>query len=440
MEWIKIKNKVLIESEFKLYHRIYFRKVWGFMHSTSNTQNQKLNKNLPIILLIMFTETLGFSIVLPVLPFLGLSLGLNVFQVGLIASIFSFCQLFASPITGKLSDRFGRKPILIFSQSSTFLGFFLLGIADTVWILILARLVDGLLGSNMTVSQAYLSDVSDPKDRTKIFGYSSAIFGAALIFGPVIGGTLSALNYYIPMFLAAGISLISIVLVLIFLQESLMIKQDKFSLKFNDIVPISEAKRFFRSNAVRGLLLIFFIYSFAFMIFISSFALFAQIQLNVTSQEIGYYLAWVGILRVVFQSFLITPLLKKISEDNTLRMGVVALIITMIILILTTNYLIVFIPLIFLAFGTGVARPILMSKLTKSVEKEETGSLLGVNNSLSSIAQIITPILGGLILEYSPSQILPAFSALSFFLIFLIWRSGIAKHVQGEILETTKLP
>lgn len=409
------------------------------MHSTPHSNEISSNKHLPIILLIIFTETLGFSIVLPVLPFLGLSLGLNVFQVGLISSIFSFCQLFASPITGKLSDRFGRKPILIFSQLSTFIGFFLLGIADMVWILVLARLVDGLLGSNMTVSQAYLSDVTDPKDRTKIFGYSSGIFGAGLIFGPVIGGTLSAINYSIPMFFAAGISLISILLVILFLQESVTNKLDKFSLKFNDIIPVNEAKRFFRSKAVRGLLLIFFLYSFAFMIFISSFAVFSQIQLNITPQEIGYFLAWVGILRVFFQSILITPLLKKISEETTLKIGVLTLIITMIMLILTTQYIFIYLPLTFLAFGTGVVRPILMSKLTKSVKKEETGSLLGVNNSLSSIAMIITPILGGLILQYLPSQTLPTVSALCFFLIFLVWRWGFTHPIQDAKLHPSEL-
>ncbi|MFX1434655.1 MAG: MFS transporter, partial [Promethearchaeota archaeon] len=137
--------------------------------------------------MIQFTEVLGFSSVMPIIPFLGLSLGLNPFQVGLVLSIFSLCQLFASPITGKLSDRFGRKPLLLFSQTSTLIGFILLGLANNVWILVAARLVDGLLGSNMTVSQAYISDVTDPKYRTKIYGYSSAVFGAGLIFGPVIG-------------------------------------------------------------------------------------------------------------------------------------------------------------------------------------------------------------------------------------------------------------
>ena len=386
----------------------------------------------------MFTETLGFSIVLPVLPHLALSLGLSIFEIGLISSIFSFCQLFAAPITGKLSDRFGRKPILIFSQSSTVLGFLLLGMADTVWILILARLVDGLLGSNMTVTQAYLSDVTDPEDRTKTFGYSSAVFGAALIFGPVIGGTLSSINFSIPMFLAAGISLFSIILVILFLQESLTSKKEKFDLKFEDIIPIKEAKRFFRSTKIRGLLIIFFIYNFAFMIFISSFALLAKIQLEVDSQELGFYLAWVGILRVVFQSTLINPLLKKINENNILKIGVFALVITMTSLGLITNHLLVFFPLIFLAFGTGVVRPILTSKLSKSVGKEETGSLLGVNNSLSSVAQIISPILGGLILQYMPSQMLPATSALLFLLIFVFWRLGFTKSNQVETTQTVE--
>lgn len=141
------------------------------------------------------------------------------FQVGLVMSVFSFCQFFASPITGKLSDRFGRKPLLLFSQTSTLVGFLLLGLANNVWLLVLARFVDGLLGSNMTVSQAYIGDTTDPRDRTRIYGYSSAVFGAALIFGPLIGGTFSAINYSIPMFFAAGISLLSIILVVLFLPE-----------------------------------------------------------------------------------------------------------------------------------------------------------------------------------------------------------------------------
>ena len=382
--------------------------------------------------MIQFTEVLGFSSVMPIIPFLGLSLGLNAFQVGLILSIFSMCQLFASPITGKLSDRFGRKPLLLFSQMSTFIGFVLLGLASNVWILVLARLVDGLLGSNMTVTQAYISDVTNPKYRTKTYGYSSAVFGAGLIFGPVIGGLLLSINFSAPFFFAAGISLLSIILVIIFLPESLNMKENKLDFKLEDILPIKETKKFFKSAKIRGVLMFFFIYNLGFFLFINTFAIFADYQIHVTPQEVAFYMAWIGMLRVIFQSVLINPLLKKVSENITLKLGIFAMIFTMAFLIFSTDYWIVYIPLFFLSFGTGVVRPILTSKLTKAVKQEETGSLLGVNNSLTSIGQIISPILGGLILQFLPSQTLPTISAIIFVVIFITWRWTIAAKDEKE--------
>lgn len=382
--------------------------------------------------MIQFTEVLGFSSVMPIIPFLGLSLGLNAFQVGLVLSIFSLCQLFASPITGKLSDRFGRKPLLLFSQTSTLIGFILLGLANNVWILIGARLVDGLLGSNMTVSQAYISDVTDPKYRTKTYGYSSAVFGAGLIFGPVIGGLLLSINFSAPFFFAAGVSLLSIILVLAFLPESLTKKEEKLDFKFGDIFPTKETKRFFKSAKIRGILVVFFIYNFGFFLFITTFALFAANQINVTPQEVSFYMAWIGVLRVLFQSVLINPLVKKVSENKTLALGVFAMIFAMAILIFSTSYWIVYLPFFFLAFGTGVARPILTSKLTKTVKREETGSVLGVNNALTSIGQIISPILGGLLLQFLPTQMLPYLSAVIFGIIFLIWEWAFVNSVQKE--------
>ena len=404
----------------------------------SGDQDKKFDKRLLIIFMIQFTEVLGFSSVMPIIPFLGLSLGLNAFQVGLILSIFSICQLFASPITGKLSDRFGRKPLLLFSQTSTLIGFILLGFANNVWILVAARLVDGLLGSNMTVSQAYISDVTNSKYRTKTFGYSSAVFGAGLIFGPVIGGLLLSINFSAPFFFAAGISLLSIILVIIFLPESLDKKEEKLAFNFGDIIPIKEAKYFFKSAKIRGVILVFFIYNFGFFLFINMFALFAERQIHVTPQEVAFYMAWIGVLRVIFQIALINPLLKKVSENKTLAIGIFTLIFTMVFLIFSTSYWIVYLPLFFLAFGTGVVRPILTSKLTKAVKKEETGSLLGVNNAFTSIGQIISPILGGLILHFLPTQTLPTISAIIFVLIFVFWRWTIVNSVKKDKEQVIK--
>ncbi|NVM18705.1 MAG: MFS transporter [Candidatus Lokiarchaeota archaeon] len=388
--------------------------------------------------MIQFTEVLGFSSVMPLIPILGTELGLDELQVGLILSIFSLCQLFASPITGKLSDRFGRKPLLLFSQTSTLVGFLLLGISSNVWILVAARLVDGLLGSNMTVTQAYISDVTTHEQRTKTYGYSSAVFGAGLIFGPMIGGVLLLVSFSAPFFFAAGISLLSIVLVAIFLPESITQKEDKISLKLGDIIPIKETKRFFKSAETRGILITFFLYIFGFFLFISTFSLYTTTHLKFTAQQLTFYMAWIGVLRVLFQSVLINPILKKVSENTTLKLGIFALAFTMAFLIFTTNFWIIFIPISFLAFGTGVTRPILTSKLTKVVKREEAGSILGVSNSLNSIAQIITPILGGLILQYLPPQILPLLSAIIFSLTFVIWRWAFINPTRGEKQQVIK--
>jgi DHA1 family tetracycline resistance protein-like MFS transporter len=381
------------------------------------------DKRLYIIFLISFTEVLGFSMVLPLIPFLGLELGLTPSQIGLIISVFSICQLFASPITGKLSDHFGRKPLFILSQISTFIGFIFLGFATTVVLLIVARLIDGLLGSNMTVSQAYISDITEPKHRTRVYGYSSGVFGAGLIFGPFIGGILSTINYSVPMFFAAAITLISIALVIFFLPETIPKKTEKISLSLNDVIPVDDVRHFVRTHHIRNSLLMFFIYNMAFFLFISNISLLAEAQFHATADEVSFYMVWIGLIRVGIQTVLIARILRFFGEKRALLTGVVSMAISMVTLAFSAEYLFVFVPLIFLAYGTGVGRPLLTSRLTNSVTQKETGSILGVNNSLTSVAQIITPIVGGFIIEYLPSQTLPLLSAIIFTLLIFFLRN-----------------
>lgn len=385
------------------------------------------DKRLYVVFLIIFTEVLGFSMVLPLIPFLGLSLGLTPLQIGLIISVFSFCQLFASPITGKLSDHFGRKPLFILSQMSTFLGFIFLGFATTAILLIGARLIDGLLGSNMTVSQAYISDITEPKHRTRVYGYSSGVFGAGLIFGPFIGGLLSRINYSVPMFFAAAITLVSVVLVVLFLPETVTKKTEKISLNFNDVIPVDDAKSFIKTPKVRNILLSFFLYNFAFFLFISNFGLLAEAQFHVDADLVSFYFAWYGIIRVIVQTILIARILRVLGENRILLTGIFSMAISMLTLAFSAEYLFIFVPLIFLAYGTGVGRPVLTSKLTNNVTQKETATILGINNSLTSVAQIIAPILGGFIIEYLSSQTLPLLSTIIFvsLLFFLRDRTKI---------------
>jgi DHA1 family tetracycline resistance protein-like MFS transporter len=275
----------------------------------------------------------------------------------------------------------------------------------------------------MTVSQAYVSDITEPKHRTRVFGYSSGVFGAGLIFGPFIGGVLSTINYSVPMFFAAAITLISIVLVILFLPETIPKKTGKISLRFNDIIPIDDVRHFVRTHHIRNSLLMFFIYNMAFFLFISNIGLWAEAQFHATADQVSFYMVWIGVIRVGIQTVLIARILRFFGEKSALVTGIVSMTISMVTLAFSSEYLFVFVPLIFIAYGTGVSRPLLTSKLTNCVTQKETGSILGVNNSLTSVAQIITPILGGFIIEYLPSQTLPLLSAIIFTLLILFLRN-----------------
>jgi len=154
---------------------------------------------------------------------------------------------------------------------------------------------------------------------------------------------------------------------------------------------------------------------------ISVFGLFAEAQFGVDVGQFGLYLGWIGVLRVVIQTFLIARILKALGEESVLRTGIVAMITSMVGLAFSVDYLFVFVPLVFLAYGSGVIRPVLMSKLTNSVSKKETGTILGVNNSLTSVVQIITPFTGGLMIQYLPLQTIPIVSVL--FFLFLLFYS-----------------
>jgi predicted MFS family arabinose efflux permease len=167
----------------------------------------------------------------------------------------------------------------------------------------------------------------------------------------------------------------------------------------------------------------FFIYNMAFFLFISNISLLAEAQFHATADEVSFYMVWIGLIRVGIQTVLIVRILRFFGEKHALVTGVVSMAISMVILAFSAEYLFVFVPLIFLAYGTGVGRPLLTSRLTNSVTQKETGSILGVNNSLTSVAQIITPIVGGFIIEYLPSQTLPLLSAIIFTLLIFFLRN-----------------
>src|SRR5215213_8140172 len=179
-----------------------------------------VTRPLLVIFLTIFVNLVGFGIIIPLLPFYAQTFGASPVVIGLLFAIFSLCQLVAAPVLGDLSDRYGRRPVLIFSLAGTVLSFVMLALAHTVWMLFLARIVDGLSGGNISTARAYVADVTEPKDRARAYGLIGAAFGLGFIFGPALSGVLAKVSYTAPIWAAAALTLVATIMAWVWLPET----------------------------------------------------------------------------------------------------------------------------------------------------------------------------------------------------------------------------
>ncbi len=369
------------------------------------------NRAIATIILIQITEVLGFSLILPFLPLYAQKLGANPLQIGLILTSFSFFQFISAPIMGKLSDIYGRKNLLILSQLSTFISFIILAFAKTLPMIYLSRIVDGLLGSNMTITQAYLSDISKKNERSKVFALSGIAFGIGFMIGPAIGGFLSQINFAIPALLAAGMSAISMIATKLLLKETIHNQQKiKFKLSLELFAP-ANFQKYFQNKLIGPQLWIFFAYVSAHKLFSSNFALFINKTLGLNTKEIGFTLTYIGTTMVVLRGLIIPKLLNIFKEEKVKNAGMVCLIVGLFLLMMINQKWMLYPVLTIFAFGSGLTRPLLMGAISKNTNQNEHGLVMGLTSSLSSIAQIFAPLLGGFLLkEFLPFTVLiPAF-------------------------------
>ena len=280
------------------------------------------NKRLLTIFLIVFVDLLGFSLILPLLPYYAATFGSDPFITGLLVASYALAQLIGAPILGRWSDRVGRRRVLLVSIFGTFIGFLLLGFAGALWILFVSRIIDGLTGGNLTVAQAYITDVTDQKNRAKGLGMIGAAFGMGFTIGPAVGGALSVFGYSVPAFAAAALAFMNLIAVFFFLPESLTAEQ-RAALATNKRPPFT-----FRAlwtalsrQRVGPLLHTRFFFGLAFAMFQSIFALYAQYRLNLNAQTTGYVLAYVGVLLVIVQGFAVGRLAAKFSETRIIFVG-----------------------------------------------------------------------------------------------------------------------
>ena len=269
-----------------------------------------MTRPLVIILLTIFVNLVGFGIIIPLLPYYAETFGASPVIIGLLFAVFSLCQLAAAPALGDLSDRFGRRPILVFSLAGTVVSFVMLAVAHSVAMLFAARIVDGLSGGNISTARAYIADITEPKDRARAYGLIGAAFGLGFILGPALSGVLSRISYTAPIWTAAAATLVATVMAWLWLPETVHHTQAGVGNPFRYLPDLV------RRPVIRRVLAIDFLYWCAFAVFQTTFALFVARRFGFDVSRTGYYFAGFGVLGAIIQGGLIRSVVHRLGDKR----------------------------------------------------------------------------------------------------------------------------
>ncbi len=368
------------------------------------------------IFLVVFVDMLGFGLILPLVPYYAETFGATPLVIGLIIAAYAAGSLVGAPLMGRLSDRYGRRPILLLSVGGSFIGYLLLGFAlpigtflaslvathpvnaFVICILFTSRLVDGITGGNLTVAQAYISDQTDEQNRARGLGLIGSAFGLGFIIGPSAGGLLSQWGYNIPAFAAAGASLVNMISIYFFLPESLTGERQAANQQHQrPPFTLNALTAALNRPKIGSLLLVRFFLMLAFVMFQSVFALFAQHRLGLSSESTGFVMTYVGFYSVLVQGVGIGLLTKRFSDNRIILMALGMTFLGLVGWSVTPDLSVMLIVLLPLFGGVWIVNTIITSGITKLVAAEEIGGMLGISNALESITRVISPAIGGLL-------------------------------------------
>ncbi|HWF85028.1 MAG TPA: MFS transporter [Vicinamibacterales bacterium] len=352
-----------------------------------------MTRPLAIIFLTIFVNLVGFGIIIPLLPFYAETFGASPLMIGLLFAIFSICQLVAAPALGDLSDRYGRRPVLVFSLAGTVISFVMMALAHSLTMLFLARIVDGLSGGNISTARAYVADVTEPKDRARAYGLIGAAFGLGFIFGPALSGVLAKISYTAPIWAAAALTLVATVMAWLWLPETVHRAQAGTGNPFRFLIPLLRRER------VGRMLAIDFVYWFAFSIFQTTFALFAAQRFGFDAPRTGYFLAGFGVLGAIIQGGMIRPIVRQLGDKPTFMLGLVCGAVGLVASALAPTVLLFAIALVPLALGIGFGHPTVSSLISKVAQRDEQGRVQGAASAVESLGRTVGPVWGNASLQ-----------------------------------------
>jgi DHA1 family multidrug resistance protein-like MFS transporter len=385
---------------------------------------------LPILFAVMFLVMVGFGIIIPVLPFYAENIGASPTQLGLLMAVYSLMQLLFAPMWGRISDRIGRKPVIMIGILGLSLSFFLMGISSSLSMLFVARIIGGILSSaNMPTVMAYVADITSSEDRGKGMGIVGAATGLGFVFGPAIGGVFSKTSLHMPFYLAGVTSLLTFFLVLFLLKESLT-KENRGQPNKERISLWHEVKG---SHSVLYFLQLFISLSLSGLE--ATFAYFAAQKAGLGTVGLGYIFMIMGLASAIVQGGLVGKMTKKFGEGSVIQVGIVVSAIGFGLILFVDSFTSAAIYLTIFGIGNGVIRPSVSALLTKSSITGH-GSTTGLLSSFDSLGRIIGPPLGGWL--FSITIGLPYISGIALSIIaFVLYRFYTATQVKKTI--TTEL-
>jgi len=383
----------------------------------------------------VFIDLLGFGILIPILPSFSVKeLHVDEAAIGIAIAIYSFVQFLFNPVLGKISDKYGRKPVIVVCLFLNAMGYIVFSFTDSYILLLVSRVIAGIGGSSIGVAQAYIADVTTRENRSKGMGLIGAAFGLGFVFGPLIGGLLSSYGYAVTGYVAAGFSLIAFILTIFYLPESLKQKAE-----FEDLSAHPQRRKLFDFAAMKKILqkpdlailvLLFFILTFSFANIYGTFALLGLKVYGFTDMQNGYMYGIIGLSSAIIQGGLIGRINKMMSKKMILIIGSLLIMAALAMIPYAGTFLGLAIVSVVLSYGTGTFQPTVLSLISEVTSESEQGITLGMNQSLSSFARVLGPLWGGFAFEYLGYPFPFLTGALFTFIIFLLTIFYLPKKIK----------